>query len=87
MGYSISEATHRKLEKNRREGRLCCGATAARYGCLTRATIEATQESFAYRLDEGEGLALKSRYCARHLPREDGVNFRVIAARRLAAHE
>lgn len=83
MGHSITEATHQKIEKNRREGRLCGGATRSRSGCTTRATFVKTSEVWTYKIGEGEPQVLDMPVCKRHAAQTPvgyaGVNFRVTA--------
>lgn len=84
MGYSIDAATHDKLERNRRDDRLCRGGH--RY-CITRATRRVFMDSWAYdshkaagmtpyrTADEDPGMTLCTRH-ANSLPTE-GTNFTV----------
>lgn len=83
MGYSISEETYQRLERNRREGRLCGGATRVRHGCVARATQQAIQETWTHKIGEGESHVSPLSLCARHArqvaPGYEGVNFRVLS--------
>jgi hypothetical protein len=82
MGYSISAELHDKLEKNRRDGRLCAGSSRSRVGCSTRATIIVFTESWIYAIDEGKSAVHEMRMCSRHARQNligfEGVNFRVV---------
>jgi hypothetical protein len=82
VGYSISAELHDKLEKNRRENRLCNGAARSRAGCSTRATTVVVTESWVYRIGEGKSTRHEVRMCTRHARQTpigfSGVNFRVV---------
>jgi len=81
MGYDISQARYEKLERNRRDGRLCGGATMARAGCSIRATVKLTEETWIYRVGEGTPRITTMTVCTRHARQTpvgfEGVNFRV----------
>ena len=82
MGYSITAATARKLDRNRHEGCLCAGPARS---CVTRATVAVTQESWTYKIGEGPARVSDLLMCPRHAGQfpagYQGVNFRVIAVR------
>lgn len=78
MGYSISAATHDKIEQNRRDGRLCAGG-ASRHGCTTPAKVRVTTQSWPHAIGEGQMTERQMTFCERHwrtLPTR-GVNFDV----------
>jgi hypothetical protein len=83
MGYSISQTKWERLERNRRDGRLCGGATSAPGGCATRATVIHSELFWVHRIGEGEPRPITMRTCARHaMPvGYQGVNFRITARR------
>lgn len=82
MGISITEAKAQKLDKNRREGRLCGGPTRSRAGCATRATWQLVEEVWTHNLGVGKSRVTILPVCKRHamqLPAGYcGVNFRVL---------
>jgi hypothetical protein len=85
MGYDISQEQHDKLERNRREDRLCAVATG-RGGCFNRATVKATEEAWVYEEDRlaGEPPVIRTmKLCTRHAKPEagylEGTNYRVIS--------
>lgn len=84
MGYSISQEQHDKLERNRREGRLCAMSTG-RGGCFTRATWRERWESWPYKIGEGHRLVSIMTHCGRHHlePGYEGMNFRVLSVERI----
>lgn len=88
MGYDLSWEQGEKLERYRREGRLCAVSTG-RGGCFNRATVRQTQESWYYEGDKLEGKpprAVEMTLCVRHARQYpagyEGVNFRVVAQER-----
>lgn len=85
MGYSISQEQWEKLQRYEREGRRCAFSTTGG-GCFNRATTGVTQESWTYKVGEGDSREHEMTLCTRHA--EDvgyqGVNFRVTATRKLA---
>lgn len=85
MGYSISAEQHDKLERNRRDGRLCWVATG-RGGCFNRATIRLTLESWltGQHRAAGEPPTIGTAVvCSRHArDNREGTNFRVTGAER-----
>lgn len=86
MGISISEDKYQKMEKLRREGRLCQSGDS-RAGCAIRATVRSAQETWTYRIGEGESQTNTAVFCLRHarryaLPGSEGVNFRVLSTER-----
>jgi hypothetical protein len=82
MGISISEEKHQKLEANRRAGRLCASGNS-RAGCSVRATKKVVQDSWIYRIGEGEVSRHEMPMCTRHARQFpvgfEGVNFRVLS--------
>ena len=83
MGYSISQDQHDKLEKHRREGRLCCVATG-RGGCFNRATRRLTQDTWPYDRDRQAGKPPTRHVavaCARHATPDwqEGTNFTTLS--------
>lgn len=83
MGYSITWEQHEKLEKNRRDGRLCQFSTG-RGGCFTRATTKVTQDSWNYATEKDAGETPHVHVmtlCTRHaMPvGYEGMNFTVTA--------
>jgi hypothetical protein len=62
MGYSISEETYERIERNRREERLCQGSTR----CSTRATRIVTQRCWLYTIEEGPETLEDMKMCTRH---------------------
>ena len=87
MGISIDEATHQKIERNRREGRLCQGACRSRVGCTVRATWRITSRGWTYTVGEGTDHVNDMVMCGRHArewtPGSGGVNFIVLAKTRI----
>jgi hypothetical protein len=68
VGYSISMEQANKLERNRREGRLCAMSTG-RGGCFTRATWVEKGDSWYYEEDMVAGKEphpLVHTVCAKH---------------------
>lgn len=84
MGYSITHEQHERLERLRREDRLCAVSTG-RGGCFNRATWEVLQETWPYRLDDGKRTVHRMTLCGRHVQAAgfEGGNFRVLRADRL----
>ena len=84
MGYSITEEKYRKLEDNRKAGRLCAMSTG-RGGCFTTATCVETHDSLLYEVGEGEMSVTEMTFCGRHKMGVGyvGRNFRVVASKRL----
>lgn len=78
MGYSITHEQHQRLERLKAEGRDCKMSTRGG-GCFNRATRKATQQSFPYKLDEGNESTHVMTLCTRHVypVGYEGVNFRV----------
>ena len=81
MGYSILKSTGDKLERNRREDRLCRGTGRS---CVTRAKWRVTQEAWMYRIGEGaswtdDKLTVCNVHARDLYPGYQGVNFRVIS--------
>lgn len=82
MGYSISQETYERIERNRREGRLCRGGSR----CSSRGTWWAFHETWVHKIGEGDSkLDMQGMpFCKKHL-REfaphvgfEGVNYRVV---------
>ncbi len=80
MGHSISQETGRKLDENRRAGRLCAGGVRH---CTKPATVKVHQTAYTHEWGVGkpaEGLDPMTM-CTRHArefpPGYQGVNFRV----------
>lgn len=79
MGYSISETTYKRDERNRREGRACGWLR-----CHTRATVRQTSITWDYAEDKDAGKPGRDHVttlCARHaadMPEGyQGANFTV----------
>jgi hypothetical protein len=79
MGYSISRAAWEKLEKRRRDGELCQGPARS---CTNRALVVVTQETWTYKIGEGQSHTGELRMCKRHAAEFpvgfQGVNFKVL---------
>jgi hypothetical protein len=79
MGYDISQETHERIEKNRRDGRLCQGSGR----CSTRATKLVQQRCWPYRVGEGDLSERPMVMCAKHASEFPagyvGVNFEVVS--------
>jgi hypothetical protein len=82
MGYSITQEKWERLEALRREGRLCCMDREH----VTKATVMVTQESWTYKIGEGESHVDEMPFCPRHARQVpegyEGVNFRVLSHRK-----
>jgi hypothetical protein len=87
MGFSITADKAAKLDRNRREGRLCGGPTRDRAGCASRATWQVVEEVWTHRLGVGRSRVNSLLMCKRHAMLFHsgycGVNFRVIEIAKL----
>jgi hypothetical protein len=88
MGYSISQEQYEKLERHKREDRLCAMSTG-RGGCFNRATVRQTVDSWYYAEDRANGVTphrITQTVCSRHAKTMpvgyDGTNFRVLSEER-----
>lgn len=80
MGYDISETKWKKLQQNRKDGRLC--ALGDRGGCSNRATWKSVEQV------NGDEKKSKMTYCTRHknmfgfAAGYEGVNFVILSMER-----
>lgn len=84
MGISITGEQAAKLDKNRREGRLCAMSTR-NGGCYTRASVLLTERVWTHYVGRGESHISTQTLCTRHgreIAVSGGVNFEVISAER-----
>lgn len=88
MGYSISQEKYEKLERNRREGRLC-SMNNGRGGCSARATVRQHTLNWYYEEEKLRGDPPRegtSVLCRRHAnempPGYEGRNFTVVSEER-----
>lgn len=86
MGYSITAEQHERLCALEAEGRRCRMSTMRGAGCMTRATVAVTTESWSYRIGEGQSRVDTMPFCRRHAFRagDEGKNFRVLSVGRIA---
>jgi hypothetical protein len=84
MGHSISEETHIKLERNRRNGVLCAGGVRH---CTTPATVIVETDSYTHEYGVGPVQHGEMKFCARHARSYptgfQGTNFKVAGKRKL----
>jgi hypothetical protein len=90
MGFSVSQETWEKDQKLVREGRKCvCSGMRRGLGCMSRATVRATQETWTYAEDRAAGKPPTVSvvvYCSRHAKPEagwlEGTNYRTLSVER-----